>query len=344
MNSQKSLCKCSFIFIAAVVISACDGFHHPNKIIKTENGILRTRSYQRQMFMTTDIPELLSPKLMYTNAVEIGASKGKAVSIPSKTFIKGILSGCYIAFGAYMKLTVAGACPGLMQSNPGLHRLVAGAFGLPLGVMMVVVTGGELFTSNTALLTAAVIEKKITLKSLLKNWFFTYAGNFVGSVLMAYLVFKGCTLGNGAGTITKATYTLSQSFEILFIRGILCNWLVCMAVYMASGCSSLVSKMVAIWFPISAFVALNLENCCSNMFYISLGMMFGAPVNFNDFIIKILLPVTLGNIVGGAVCVALAFAATHGTLLERDGSVKDLNSQLPRNENKKINLEKRALY
>jgi formate/nitrite transporter len=186
---------------------------------------------------------------------------------------------------------------------PFFFAFFAGAFGLPLGVMMVVVTGGELFTSNTALLTAAVIEKKITLKSLFKNWFFTYAGNFAGSILMAYLVFKGCTLGAGLGVITKATNTLSLSFEVLFIRGILCNWLVCMAVYMASGCSSLVSKMVAIWFPISAFVALGLENCCSNMFYISLGMMFGAPINFNDFIIKILLPVTLGNIVGGAVCV-----------------------------------------
>jgi hypothetical protein len=99
MYSQKSICKCSFIFIAAVVISACDGFHHPNYIIKTENGIPKIRCYRRQMFMTTDIPELLSPKLMYTNAVEIGALKGKAVSNPSKTFIKGILSGCYIAFG-----------------------------------------------------------------------------------------------------------------------------------------------------------------------------------------------------------------------------------------------------
>jgi formate/nitrite transporter FocA (FNT family) len=75
----------------------------------------------------------------------------------------------------------------------------------------------------------------IHLSGLFKNWFFTYAGNFVGSVLMAYLVFKGCTLGNGLGILSKANYTISQSFEILFIRGILCNWLVCMAVYMASG-------------------------------------------------------------------------------------------------------------
>lgn len=168
---------------------------------------------------------------------------------------------------------------------------------------MVVVTGGELFTGNTALLTAAVIEKKTTPKKLLKNWFFSYTGNFIGSVLMAYLVFKGRTLGDGAAALFNASNKISQSFETLFIRGILCNWLVCMGVYIASGCSSLVSKMIAIWFPVAAFVSLSLENCCSNMFYVSLAMMYGAPINVGDFLFKILLPVTLGNIVGGAGCV-----------------------------------------
>jgi hypothetical protein len=99
MDSRKSIYKCVFIFIAAVVISACDGFHHPNHILKMEHGVPKIRSYERQIFMATAIPELSSPKLMYQNAVELGASKGKAVSNPFKTFLKGILSGSYIAFG-----------------------------------------------------------------------------------------------------------------------------------------------------------------------------------------------------------------------------------------------------
>jgi formate/nitrite transporter len=183
--------------------------------------------------------------------------------------------------------------------------------------MMTLVTGGELFTGNTALVTAAVIEKKAAFKDLLKNWFFSYGGNFVGSLLMAYLVFNGKTLGVGAAAVNLTNMKLSAGFQTLFIRGVLCNWLVCMAVYMASGCTSLISKMVAIWFPISAFVALGLEHSIANMFIIPLGMMLGAPVTTNEFLMKNLLPVTLGNIVGGAVCVATAFSATYGSLLEK---------------------------
>jgi formate/nitrite transporter FocA (FNT family) len=90
-----------------------------------------------------------------------------------------------------------------------------------------------------------------------------------------------------------------------------------MAVYMASGCTSLISKMVAIWFPISAFVALGLEHSIANMFIIPLGIMLGAPITYKEFLLKNLLPVTLGNIVGGAVCVATAFSCTFGSLLDK---------------------------
>jgi formate/nitrite transporter len=183
--------------------------------------------------------------------------------------------------------------------------------------MMTLVTGGELFTGNTAVVTAAVIEKKAAFKDLLKNWFCSYGGNFVGSLIMAYLVFNGKTLGVGAAAINLSNLKLSSNFGTLFIRGVLCNWLVCMAVYMASGCTSLISKMVAIWFPISAFVALGLEHSIANMFIIPLGIMLGAPITYKEFLLKNLLPVTLGNIVGGAVCVATAFSCTFGSLLDK---------------------------
>ena len=185
-----------------------------------------------------------------------------------------------------------------------------------LGLMMTLVGGGELFTGNTALVTAAVVEKKTTMKNLMKNWFFSYAGNFVGSLLMAYLAFNGQTLGDGAAAVLTANMKVSYPFKTLFIRGILCNWLVCMAVYMASGCTSLISKMVAIWFPISAFIALGLDHSVANMFLIPLGIMRGAPITAAQFITSNLIPVTLGNIVGGAGCVALGYSAAYGSLLE----------------------------
>jgi len=121
---------------------------------------------------------------------------------------------------------------------------------------MTLVGGGELFTGNTALVTAALIEKKTALGALLKNWFFSYLGNFLGSVILAYLVFASGTLGTGPAAASMAVAKTSLPFMQAFVRGLLCNWLVCMAVYMASGASTLVSKMVAIWFPISAFIAL----------------------------------------------------------------------------------------
>ena len=182
---------------------------------------------------------------------------------------------------------------------------------------MTLVGGGELFTGNTALVTAAVIEKKAEMKDLVKNWFFSYGGNFVGSLLMAYLAFNGQTLGDGAAAVLTANMKVSYPFQTLFIRGILCNWLVCMAVYMASGCTSLISKMVAIWFPISAFIALGLDHSVANMFLIPLGIMRGAPITTTDFLMKNLLPVTLGNIVGGAGCVAMGYSAAYGSLLTR---------------------------
>ena len=140
--------------------------------------------------------------------------------------------------------------------------------------------------------------------------------------------------------VAIATAKCSLPFDVAFVRGILCNWLVCMAVYMASGCASLAGKMVAVWFPISAFVALGLDHSVANMFIVSyfmqeliihllsylifthltifcqykipLGMMRGAQITMGEFITKNLIPVTLGNIVGGALCVMGIYGTAYG--------------------------------
>ncbi len=204
---------------------------------------------------------------------------------------------------------------------------------------MTLVTGGELFTGNTALVTAAVMEGKTSKSDLIKNWVASYAGNFVGSLFLAYLAYKSGTLGNAPASAAIATAKCSLPFQTAFVRGILCNWLVCMAVYMASGCASLAGKMVAVWFPISAFVALGFDHSVANMFIIPLGMMRGASVTTSDFLMKNLLPVTLGtffecipsfiaqtdnshpshvmkinpgNIVGGALCVMGLYGSAFG--------------------------------
>eukprot|EP00591_Stephanopyxis_turris_P002598 CAMPEP_0195517690 /NCGR_PEP_ID=MMETSP0794_2-20130614/11318_1 /TAXON_ID=515487 /ORGANISM="Stephanopyxis turris, Strain CCMP 815" /LENGTH=292 /DNA_ID=CAMNT_0040646547 /DNA_START=128 /DNA_END=1006 /DNA_ORIENTATION=+ len=256
------------------------------------------------------IPEVKLPPSLYEGAAAAGAAKSQAPF--GKIFKLGIVSGAHIAFGAYLAITVGGACPGIAAENPGLQKMILGAFGLPFGLIMTLITGGELFTGNTALVTAAVMEGKASGKDLMRSWIGSYLGNFVGSLLLAYLAFTSGTLGAGPASAAIATAKCSLSFKVAFTRGILCNWLVCMAVYMASGCSSMIGKMTAVWFPISAFVALGLDHSVANMFMIPLGIMRGAEITIAQMFVKNLIPVTLGNIVGGALCVMAPYGMSFG--------------------------------
>jgi formate/nitrite transporter len=256
--------------------------------------------------------QLALPAEGYEGAVGAGAKK--AANTASKIFALGLMSGAHIGFGAYLMMSVGGSSPALAAANPGLQKIVLGAFGLPFGLMMTLVTGAELFTGNTALVTAAVIEGKANAGQLAKSWAASYLGNFVGSLALAALVFNGGTLAVSAAPVAMATMKASLSFKQAFIRGILCNWLVCMAVYMASMAKDLPGKIVAIWFPISAFVAMSLEHSVANMFIIPLGIMSGASVTWKAFILNNLIPVTLGNIVGGAGAVAAAYSYAYGKL------------------------------
>jgi len=260
-------------------------------------------------------PELKAPAALYDGAVAAGAAK--AAGTWAKIFKLGIVSGAHIGFGSYLAITVGGACPGIAQTNPGLQKIIFGSFGLPFGLIMTLVTGGELFTGNTALVTAAALEGKTDGKGLAKSWIASYFGNFVGSLLLAYLAFKSGTLGAAPASVAIATAKCTLAWDVAFVRGILCNWLVCMAVYMASGCTSLIGKMTAVYFPISSFVALGLDHSVANMFIIPLGIMRGAEITIGQFIMKNLIPVTLGNIVGGALFVMLPFGTTFGKWFQK---------------------------
>lgn len=276
--------------------------------------VTRSSAITSPLYMSggaADVPDLKPPAALYAGAVAAGVAK--ASKSWADIFQLGIVSGCHIAFGAYLALAVGGACPGIAAENPGLQKIIFGAFGLPFGLIMTLVSGGELFTGNTALVGAAAMEGKVSPKDLTKNWVASYAGNFVGSLLLAYLAFKSGTLGNGPASVALATAKSSLPFDVAFVRGILCNWLVCMAVYMASGASSLAGKMVAVWFPISAFVALGLDHSIANMFIIPLGIMRGADITYKTMFVKNLIPVTLGNIVGGLLCVMAPFGTTMGS-------------------------------
>merc|ERR1719267_416749 len=155
-----------------------------------------------QVAMQAPAAALALPPAGYEGAVAAGTKKANMPA--SKIFALGVMSGCHIGFGAFLMLTVGGACPGLVSTNPGLQKIILAAFGLPFGLMMTLVTGAELFTGNTALVTTALLEGKATVGQLLKSWTASYAGNFVGSLLLATLVTAAGTLAGGGASVPVA--------------------------------------------------------------------------------------------------------------------------------------------
>ncbi|CAM9361629.1 unnamed protein product [Discosporangium mesarthrocarpum] len=258
--------------------------------------------------------DVKAPAELYQNAVAIGEKKaaGKA----KNTLLLGFLSGSHIAFGGLLALTVGGNIPGMVATNPGLQKLIFGLFGLPFGLYMVLTAGGELFTGNTAVVTAAFIEGKASLGGLLKNWLYSYAGNLLGSLFVVQLV-TSAGLNSAPATAAKiVTAKVATPFLKAFLKGIVCNWMVCMAVWVAAGTSTLTEKYLAMILPVAAFVAYGAEHSVANMFLLPLGIMSGGEASWVDIFTKNLLPVTLGNIVGGAVLQTGLYSAVYGSLLK----------------------------
>lgn len=196
--------------------------------------------------------------------------------------------------------------------------MIFGAFGLPFGLMMVVIAGGELFTGNTAYLTVALAEGRATPAQVAKNWFWSYVGNFAGSLLLVWLVaasgvFSSAALPSHATALAVAAAKTGLTFQAAFARGLLCNWLVCLALWQAAAAQSVGGKAVAIWFPISAFVAMGFDHSVANMFLLPMGLALGAPgLSWGAILWRNLLPVTLGNAVAGALLVAGSYALVYG--------------------------------
>lgn len=240
-------------------------------------------------------------------------------------FILAIMAGAFIAFaaeGSNMAAFNLFAKP----ETYGLGKAMAGAiFGT--GLMLVIIAGGELFTGNSLIL-AGVLEKKVTLGKMLSNWGVVYLGNFVGSVLIAYLMVASGLFSSGANglaatTIKIASYKVGLTFGQAFVLGVMCNWLVCLAVWMSFGSKNIVGKVFAIFFPIWLFITSGFEHSIANMYYVPAGILaksneawvaasgLGAEqlanLNWGSFFVNNLIPVTLGNIIGGGLFVALLY-------------------------------------
>jgi len=234
------------------------------------------------------------------------ASIEKANMPTGKTMVLAILAGAFISFGALFYTLV------LTQSNLGFgpSRLLGGA-AFSLGLVLVIVGGAELFTGNN-LIVMAWADRKLSTRRLLRNWGLVYIGNFIGALATAGLILLSGTFDIADGAVGEtavavATSKLNLPLEQAFFRGILCNVLVCLAVWLCYAAHSVVDKIIAIMLPISAFVALGFEHSVANMYVIPAAMMSGAIEMQIGAFLENLLVVTAGNIVGGGVLVALVY-------------------------------------
>lgn len=264
-----------------------------------------------------------TPKEILTQTITVGIKKATTPAL--KLFILGILAGAFIGFaaeGSNMAAFNLFASP----ETYGLGKFVAGLI-FPVGLMLVLVAGGELFTGNNLML-VAVLDKKISVLSMLKNWFFVYTGNFIGSIIIAFFIVYSGQLNSshallGGITIKIAFGKATLRFFPALLLGIMCNWLVALAVWMSYGAKDMTGKLLATFFPIWLFITSGFEHSIANMYYVPVGILAKTvqkyalasslstenllQLNWGNFLINNLIPVTLGNIIGGAIFVGALY-------------------------------------
>ncbi len=250
---------------------------------------------------------LNSPKEVIKSAIEIGANK---VALSSgkygKLTVLAMLAGIYISMGGVLSLIIGYGFPEITAGNPSLQRILSGAM-FPIGLILVIILGAELFTGNNALLIPSYFAKKHSFSAVLKNWALVYVGNFLGAIMFTYLFVYLCGLTANepyhSAIIKIAEAKVSMAWITVFLKGIGANWFVCLAVWLALSGKSLLAKMVGCWLPVMVFVALGYEHSIANMFFIPAGIFEGANIEIMQAITTNFIPATLGNIVGGSVFV-----------------------------------------
>ncbi len=266
------------------------------------------------------------------------AGKAKAEMAIGKLIVLGILAGVYIGFGANLATKIGAASDAGSSANVFLFGAV-----FSVGLMLVVIAGAELFTGNNMACMISALNGQASWGGLLYNWVVVYLANFAGSVLLVYIIFCGMywcqadpatgAIGlsaMGAKAVGIAQSKMSLTWSAAFFRGIGCNWLVCLAVWLAFASKDVVGKIFGIFFPIMAFVSSGFEHCVANMFFIPMGLTIAsaAPAavaekfamtpeavgqffSYGTFVNANLIPVTLGNIVGGAIFVGMFYWFTY---------------------------------
>ncbi|WP_295938569.1 formate/nitrite transporter family protein [uncultured Alistipes sp.] len=225
-----------------------------------------------------------------------------------------ILGGAFIAFGGLLTVMVAGGMPAVAAGNPGLIKFIAGAL-FPIGLIMVSITGADLFTSDCTAMTLPLMRKEIKIGMFLKILLLSYIFNFVGTQVIAYLLsYKVGFLNQNPWQDYLHHYAgakVGQDFLTVFIKGIGANWLVCLGMWMGYAAKDIAGKCIGIWIPVMLFVTLGYEHSIANMFFIPAAIYSGADISWGAFVVQNLIPATLGNFVGGAGLVGCIYWYLH---------------------------------
>ena len=247
--------------------------------------------------------DAFAPREIAARVSEVGVGKARLPLLT--TLLLAVLAGAFIGLGALMYTLVASDA----SLGFAAERLLGG-LAFSLGLILVTVAGAELFTGNN-LLAMAWASRRISTTELLRNWLVVCVANFVGASGLALLVALSGQATMNAGAVGQAAIAIAVAkaqlpIGELFFRGVLCNLLVCMAVWMALAGRSVTDKVLAIVFPITAFVAAGFEHSIANMYFFPLAMVLGAPLGAWD-LARNLGVVIAGNIIGGSVLVALVY-------------------------------------
>ena len=269
--------------------------------------------------------DALIPAAMAKKAEELGVRKANLPTL--RLFLLGILAGAFIALGGAFSTTVLAGASALPY---GMARLVAGV-AFSMGLILVIVGGAELFTGNS-LVIMAWASRKINTLTLLRSWGLSYLGNFTGALGTAALMFLARQYTNGAGSVGEvALKTAASKAQLGFVQavalGIICNGLVCLAIWMTYSARNTTDKILSIVFPITAFVTLGSEHSVANMYFLPYALFIQqfdpafvaslgdkvklGGLSWSTFLLNNLLPVTLGNIIGGSVLVGILYWAIY---------------------------------
>ncbi len=221
----------------------------------------------------------------------------------NKLFVLGVMGGAYIAMGGLLSIIIGYGFSGAAAQNPSIIKLLMGAT-FPVGLIMIILAGGELFTGCCAYFIPNVMNRRQSWLTAVKFCTIVWITNFIGAMIFGYLVVYLPHISHYHPTIdgflSIAEAKTSNPFYVTLLKGIGANWLVCLAVWLAAASKDVAGKILGIWFPVMTFVAIGYEHSVANMFFLPIAMLEGFDLTIGDLFIKNLIPATIGNIIGGA--------------------------------------------